>query len=425
MLKRFLLIGAAASFCVSACGESQTAARPTGAVGEFRLERFCDVPELRKSLRHTFILIDQRALAKASSAAEFAKSNGAVRDAVLAFGDPVGAIQSGALDYRERVSILLLPIDGSAAKLLFEGCVPALSPEEMAASRKGSALADFFTGGTQQSLRNEAEAFRTRIVSGIVLAAREAPGEPRPKTEGLANSSLIESMRTSGRLINAEKGLPRVVLLSNLGTIDLVGADTRAKARELGFQQGSEVGLDLGRAGLHIMLMGEGSSPLARDYAESFFLAQHARLLSWGRDMPAKLPSAPVAVSRFTGEAQYPSGPESIQVRLATDRNGALVDSWLILRGAPDRATPLTGQETCEGLKCTLRSDDGGFAQAWSLSPGADPEFNNDFPFGGVRDWEIVISGSRLIGRAFDPAVQMGTSNSISIEAHSAENANF
>lgn len=409
-----------------ACGDPQ-AARTSAAGSAFRLERFCDMPGMRSSLRHTYILLDQTVLSHAGSPQEFAAINAGVRDAVLAFGDPVGGVQSFAVDYRERVSILLLPEDGSAAKLLFEGCVPALSPEELASSREtGSALSDFFTGGVQQDLHNEAEAFRSRIVSAIVLAARERTGAASPLTGPLPDSGLIASLRASGRLINGLQGIPRIVLLSNLAGIALGDADTREKSRALGFTQGQTVGLDLGRAELHVMLINGPQSSLAREYAEAFFLAQHAQLLTWGGNTPGGLPAAPVELRRFGGDATYPSGKETVQIRVASDRNGSLVGSWLILRGRPDRATPLTGQITCSASDaCTLRGDEGGFAQAWSLAPGADPEFDAETPFGGARDWEFTIAGSRLSGRVFDPGVQLGQLGYIPVDAQTADDANF
>lgn len=426
MLRCFAMMGLGA-LLLTACGDPQSAMQSSAGGGEFRFERFCSVPNLRPSLRHTFILIDQGALSQATSAEEFAARNAAVRDAVLAFADPIGAIQSGAADYRERISVFLLPHNGSAARLLFQGCVPALSPEELAESRRqGSAIADFFTGGVQQSLHNEAEAFRGRLVSAVTLAARDAPGEARPVSGALPSSRIVASLAASGRFVTAESGVPRIVLLANLASVDLGDAESREAARSLGFEQGGALGLDLGRSELHVLLVSGRRSALARDYAEAFFLAQHARLLSWGDSTPTALPAPPVEVRRFVGEAQYPAGPEAIQIRLATDRNANLVDSWLILRGSPDRATPLTGQQTCaEAEHCTLRSDQGGFAQAWSLAPGGDPEFNNNFPFGGVRDWEIVVDDGRLTGRAFDPAVRIGASDSIAVTGRAAEGAIF
>jgi hypothetical protein len=354
-----------------------------------------------------------------------------VRDVVVAFSDPDAATLSGAMDYRERLSMLLLPADGSAARLIFEGCLPALSQEEIAAAQgENAALTNFFTGGVQQQLRNDAEQFRSRVIAALVVASREAPGPAAPETASLPETRLVQSLRASGRLINGEDGLPRIVLLSNLARTDFGETESREDARRKGFADGMESALDLGRSELHVFLADGQRSALAREYAQAFFLAQHANLMSWAGSSPTAMPAAPVTVIRYTGEASYPNGPESIQIRLAVDRNDNLVNSWLVLRGSPNRSTPLTGPQTCDGPgSCRISSDDGGFAQAWTLSPGGEPSFDNDIPFGGLREWEIETRDARLTGRVHDPAVQQigptPGNNSIGLTARIADEATF
>lgn len=401
------LASAVALLTLAACGESSIPA-PSGGGGAFRLERFCTVGNLPGSLRHTYLLLDEHALAKAETPEEFAQNNAGLRDVVVAFTDPAAASLSGAMDYRERLSILLLPADGGAAKLLFEGCLPALSPEEIASAQTaGSEIATFFTGGVQQQLHNDGEQFRSRAISALVLAARTAPGPANPETTRLIDSRLVQSLRASGRLISGQDGMPRMVLLSNMARTDFGDDASREAARHRGFAEGREAALDLGRAELHVFLADGQNAALARDYAQAFFLAQNANLLTWAGAALTTMPAAPTSIVRFTGEAAYPSGPESIQLRLAADRNGNLVNSWLVLRGSPNRSTPLTGPQTCDAPGvCHVSSDDGGFAQVWSESPGGEPEFDNTMPFGGLREWEISTRDARLTGRVFDPAVQ-------------------
>lgn len=401
-------LAAATLIALAGCGEGAVST-PSGASGAaFRLERFCAAGDLPSSLRHTYLLIDERVLNKAETPAQFAELNAGVRDVVVAFTDPAAATLSGAMDYRERLSMLLLPADGSAAKLLFSGCLPALSPEELtSAQTAGSAVSNFFTGGVQQQLNNEGDQFRARAIAALVLAARAAPGPAAPETTRLADTKLMQSLRASGRLINGEDGLPRIVMLSNLARVDLGGNSTRDAVRRQGFIEGEQTALDLGRSEMHIFLADGQNSALARDYAQAFFLAQHANVMTWGGNSLTTLPAAPRTLERYVGEAAYPNGPEAVQMRIAADRNGNLVNSWLVLRGSPNRSTPLSGPQTCEAAgSCRLSSDDGGFAQAWSPSPGGEPEFENTMPFGGLREWEIATRDARLTGRIFDPAVQ-------------------
>ena len=431
----FSVVSVCVGMVLAGCGPSQTPqgqGNTYGAGGEFRFERFCQAPGLPPSQRHTYLVIDQRAINKAETPQQFAEVNKRLRDVVLAFGDPAAASQSGSSDYRERITMLILPADGSAAKLIFEGCLPSLSPDEIQKTQKnGSAINDFLTGGIQQSFANDASLFRSRLINAIVIAARAAPNEAKSETGKLIDSSLVQSLRASGRLINAEKGLPRILLLSNLSRIDLgETTDTREKARQLGFDHGKTAALELGRSELHIFLNQGSNSGLARDYAQAFFLAQHANLITWADDAPPAMPPAPIAVRRISGEAMYPNGPETVNIRLAQDRNGVLVNSWLVLRGSPDRSTPLTGQATCDSSTvCRFRSDDAGFAQAWSISPGGEPEFDAETPFGGMRSWELTLNDETMKGAVTDPAIdQVGSTpgnKSINITGRIAESANY
>jgi hypothetical protein len=399
-----------------------------GAPQAIRFERYCTPPGLSPSLRHTFVLVDEHSIARTDTAEDFGQINAKLRNVVIGFATPDAASITGLMDHRERLSILLLPRDGTAAKLLFTGCLPSLSADELtAADRDGSAVATFFTGGVRQDISEAARTFRSRVTSALILAARAAPGPAEPETGVLAQSQLVQSLLASGQLINGENGVPRVLLLANLAQFDLGGASTPEAARRNGFTDGQTLALDLGRAELHVFLVEGESATLARDYARAFFLTRHANLMTWADDTPSSMPAAPVVVERYDGEAQYPREPEPIQIRVAADRNGALVNSWMILRGVENRSIPMTGRRVCnaEGV-CSLRSDDGGFAQAWSPNTSATPEFDRLLPFVGMREWEITTQAQTLRGRVFDPTVRIGAGageNSFNLNAAVPQNA--
>jgi hypothetical protein len=481
------------SICVAGCQES--APRPAVGSGmEFRMEEYCAIDGLPAALRHTFVLIDERTLMPSDESeraeADETLLNDGVRESVLAFADPLQATQTGATDYRERVTLLLVPRSGAAAEVLFEGCVPGLSPDELAEARQGgSAIESFFTGGLDQRLQNDRDEFRRRVALALGKAAREAEGEATPYSGNLAEGSLVASLRASGQLINADEGLPRIVILSNLARIDLGEARTREAAREQGFRDGAQAGLDLGRSEVHVFLVDGRQSALARDYAEAFFLTQQGRLLSWSGDRPTNLPPAPVSVARFEGEARFvaPDWTPPVWVRIALDRNGSLVNSWITLRGNVNRSTPFSGIRSCNSEDaCTLRADETGFAQVWrnfpdfeleaitpaptagpvpppdmgtgpasrdagqggassgaSPSPApsvpaaasicradqAQPEFCPHYPFVGVRSWEMTVEEQSLTGRLFDPSgLQIGldrNNKEIGIEARQVHDARF
>lgn len=402
-----------AALFLAACPDGNTPSKISPAAGisqAIRLEEYCTLPGLPPSGRHTYVLIDEHVVGRVEQTEDFGTTNAELRNVILAFATPNAASVTGLMDHRERLSILLLPREGTAAKLLFTGCLPSLSADELAsADREGSALATFFTGGTRQRLDEAAETFRRRVARALILAARSAPGPAEPETGRLPQSQLVQSLLASGHLVNGDAGLPRVVLLARLGEIDIDGASTSESARRNGFADGQTVALDLARSELHVFLVGDNETSLARDYARAFFLTRHANLMTWADDTPPPLPAPPVVVERYNGEALYPREPEAIQIRIAADRNGALVNSWIILRGEQNRSIPMTGRRFCNsGGRCSLRSDDGGFAQAWSPNAGGTPEFDRLLPFVGMREWEMTVQDQNFEGRVFDPTVRIG-----------------
>jgi len=489
MLRQFdrLFLSALAALVVG-CGEPAPPSAAGSAV--FTMEEYCTLDRHQSSLRQTFLFIDERTLRQPAQASESpgpepagTSLNEAVRNVVLAFGDPDRANQTGVTDYRERITLLLAPRDGAAAEVLFEGCVPGLSPEELAvARRRGSSAEAFFTGGVDQKLQNDREEFRRRIALALGKASQEAEGDATPHTGSLTDSNIIESIRASNRLINGDQGLPRIVILSNLARIDLGDAESREDVRERGFRDGARSGLDLGRSEVHVFLVEGRRSALARDYAEAFFLIQHGSLLSWTEEQPTSMPPAPVGVARFEGEAIFstPDWEPRIWVRIAYDRNGSMVNSWITLREPVDRSIPLSGIRSCEAPNdCAYRAEGTVFAQVWrnlpdfegeeELSPsprvaGAEgeggagyeasvgasrpssggstrrrscpndasqAEFCDYYPFLGVRSWEFQeLEGEHLTGRLFDPGGRLrigigSDDDGIKIDARRQDEARF
>jgi hypothetical protein len=110
-----------------------------------------------------------------------------------------------------------------------------------------------------------------------------------------------------------------------------------------------------------------------------------------------------------------------VTLRIADDGKGNLVSAWLTLLGGTNQSIPMTGQIACSSAAvCKIVSDDKGFAQAWKRKPGGEPEFANDLPFGGMRNFAFEISGNDLKGSVSDPMVQLGSDaskDSIAIKA--------
>ena len=181
--------------------------------------------------------------------------------------------------------------------------------------------------------------------------------------------------------------------------------------RKAGIGAGRKAGAELAQADIHVILP-SGKSVGGKDFFEAYWLAQGARLLSYAPDKVANVAASPVRLWRFAGQVAYPSGPELADIRIGEDGKGKLTASWLTLLGTPSFAVPMTGSILCSGADCTIRSDKGGFAQAWSDAPGGEPEFRNDLPFGGMRSFALKILGDRLTGQASGEGVYVGADQS-------------
>ncbi|MEJ1962518.1 MAG: hypothetical protein WDO56_13635 [Gammaproteobacteria bacterium] len=412
--------------CGSSAGETATVASNGAALTS---ETYCSVPDLPPSTRHTYLLLDQRALAKAATADSFVAKNAGVRDVLMMFGDPERSTQAGLMDWRERVTLLLIPADGGAARLLFSGCVPSMSPAELAAADKSSsAVSTFFKGGARQALTGEQATFRRYFIAAMLRAASDAPVAATVETGPLAQSALVKALRESGRVISPDSGLPRVVLFANLGRIEIPGVKTLSDARRAGLVDGARSGLDFARSELHVFLVDGPAADVAREYVDLFALAQKAHLVSWGKG-PSVVPLAARSVKRYSGTIQYGADVVPVQVRMAMDQDGKLVDSWFVMQGNPDVAIPLSGRLACESSdNCTVRADESGFAQAWRTSSGTAPQFDSSLPFGGARKWQFETRKNTLAGKVYDSGIRFGSDNgqsSLAVKATSAENATF
>jgi len=430
-MRQYMSKGLVACLALSlaACGSPASPGGGSVSAGEMQDERYCSIEGFESPERHTYILLDESAYSKTEDPAEFRNLNGGMLDLVLNFADPKRALASGTAAPRERVSIFVLPRTGAVANRIFTGCIPGFSAEEEAAARsENSAVRDFFTGGRAQELSNDQDGFQTQLIGAIRVAAQSAPGPAEPAAGPVLSAPLVSSLKASGRLINAETGLPRVLIYTDVTNVETADTEEVSEIREQGIAMGEASGIDLGRSEI-LMVQDNPGSDLQREFFDAFFLMQQGDLQYWGSARVGALDAPATKVERYIGEALYPGAPQTVQIRIGTDANGKLVNSWMILRGRPDRATPMTGQLVCQAGKCRIASDGGGFAQAWSPVPGGTPEFLDDIPFSGLRDFEFSISDGELQGRVFDPAVgQVGLeagNDSIPVSGSLQDNATF
>lgn len=403
-------------------GDSGSSSSSSGGVTQAtRFEAYCKPQGLTPALRQTFILVDAKALKKSALATEFAANNAFVRDVVLSFANPGLALNSGATAPRERISILLVPADGSPAQLVFTGCMPGLSADERAAaSQSGSSISEFFTGDQFKELDKDTENFLMAVIGGLTAAAKSGIDAVEPQTGALGSTALFSSLRASRGALEIPKGnVGRLIVISDLSAATFESAEDKATPAKQGQDAGYKAGGDFGMS--EVMVVQPPNSPLkGKDYLTGFLLAQGGDLTSFSSGKPGAGGRAPVKVRTFDGEAAYPSRTERVTIRIADDGKGNLTSSWLSVQGGTNQPIPMTGQITCATpATCKIVSDDKGFAQAWSPVPGGEPEFASDLPFGGMRSFAFEISGNEIKGAVSDHQVQLSddeNNNSIPVK---------
>lgn len=393
-----------------------------------------------------------------------------VRDAVVAFASPA-ALENGRSVARERIIVLVAPADGSAPKQVFTGCLPGLSQAERAdLAQNENGLKSWAIGGEVGKIDIAAKEFGGTAVGAlmqrlrsdkpsssagglrsenyckidgleqtlrqtfIIVDERSLKNEQPPEAD--EKNSLFASLAAS-RIFRTDATTSRIVLVSD----DLPKPEVHdaASARKAALADAAKTPVDFGNS--EVVVIGKGgNNDAARAYLQMYLLRLNGKLVSWSNDVSGVMPTAaPTSVRRYTGTARIPCGPngelsadEIVRIRLATDAGGKLVNSWLVLTGAPyDRAIPMTGQGICDDAgNCKLRADNQGFANIWVAERnGQEVRWDNEAPFSGLREWALETNGSNLKGEIFDSAVsQVGCEpgqKSIDIQARLQPNSDI
>lgn len=403
-LRMMLVCGLGAAALVGCKPEGGTGG--DGQRAAVRSEAYCHRADMAAALRQTVLVIDERAV-KAAEPAEMRTVNAKLFELVMGLGDPVAGLESGAMAPRERLTIMIAPADGAAPRVVFTGCVPGLSAAEMAEGRAGrsaveNAGSDFFGAGADKKVEEAARAFRLAVQGALVrMGAEPQSGGLRPG--GFEQGSLLSSLKATRRLTSDEDGMPRVFLFTDLSIFPSGGE--RSEARTAGFAAARQAGVALGGAEVYLVGANGPGPAVARDYAEAFFLGSQGDVRSWGGVAFNALTAAPVEVRTYVGEIAYPFDRFPARLIVGRDAQGRLVNSWLITRTDGEWATPVTGALTCRDEVCRLLGDEGGLAQAWSIDPDPEPEFDLNLPLGGLREIEAEVTPDRAEGFVSDPII--------------------
>ena len=194
-----------ATLGLAACGPGQGDGTPArnGGGSVVRAEAACDVKGVKAPLRRTVILVDAKALRKSDDGLTFAERNTAFRDLILSIADPAAALPAGTSAAREQIVIAVVPADGSAARTAFVGCIPGMSPQELAAAQqRESGVSSMFSSGVARGLEEQATNFRTQLIGGMVAAASQGAEATGSQSGTVDAAPFLTGVRASKGLFD-------------------------------------------------------------------------------------------------------------------------------------------------------------------------------------------------------------------------------
>jgi hypothetical protein len=311
---------------------------------------------------------------------------------------------------RERVTILLARKDGAGTKVVFSGCLPFFSPAERGRIEANGgylrSVKAFFGSDEAADARRAMDLFRIHLGNAMRAALDpSALSRFEPQGQPLSASALVSSLK-QGTIVNFAYGLPRIVLYSDLQRFFGSLPGSTEAARQAGQREGNAA--DLNFRGAEFYVVGMSGGGVSRDALDMFLLASHAELagLSGAAALPAFLP-APVHVTRYQGRIVYPDNTFAVRLRLATDENGTVVNSWISVQASNEQYVPIHGVVTCGQFGCSFAGDQI-FAQLWYAGRGGarPPLLGPSLPFAGARNLNLSITNSRVTGSISDPLIR-------------------
>ena len=349
-------------------------------------------------LRQSIVILDEAAVAGLEPSAwtrpilEFADA--------LDSGVPNGAMQPG-----ERLSILVVRRDGSDLATVFVGCSPNISQADREArERNAGTLEKFFQGSVAQRLETERKSFSRALTTAFAIPikwSRQAGGKSGEP------GSFLRALQSAPRLVDLANGMPRVLIVSSFDVGVAIPASPRA-ARELGFEVGAKSGIDLKRAEVYVTAAGAPIEAQTQAFAHGFLLRSRGHLAGWrARGLPPLL-NAPVSVSIYGGTVKWADVNAPVLIRIAADAQGELVNSWIEVTTGASKAAPISGKALCRSeTSCEIRGDGRLLGQSWNPDGGEKPVFLPDYPWSGLRYFELIETGGAGVVRIWDPSATL------------------
>lgn len=354
------------------------------------------------ALRQSLVIIDEQ-LIKTGDNSRWIRP-------VLEFADALGPEQRGAMAPRERLTISVARRSGNDLATIFSGCSPNISEaDRRKLEAESGGLTTFFTGSVAQRLQKERDAFERSLTTAFQIAVRwQAAGAP-PAEPG----AMLRSLASSPKLIDLARGIPRILIVSPLDLLPAYPGSAKA-ARLAGFEQASLLGLDLQRAEVYVAAIGAPAQPQLRPYFEALLLRARGVVVGWRQDGLPPIASPPESVSVYAGNVQWSDINAPVQIRIAADAQGNLVNSWVEITAGRSLASPITGKLICRGERqCEATGDGRNMGQSWNPEPGERPVFDRSFAWTGLRYFALSEQREQIVARIWDPEARVRINDTV------------
>jgi hypothetical protein len=348
-----------------------------------------------RPLRQSIVIIDENLIVDGDNSRW-------IRPA-LEFSDALGGVQRGTMLPGEPLTIYVAKQSGADLAAVFVGCSPNISDAERHKRESDSSKIGVFFGG---SVAAQLEKIRTDFEKAMTTSFGIAVRGHKQSAKS-ASASIFRSVASAPRLLDLSKGIPRIFILSSFeGSAS--ASETPRLARERGFEAGAQAGIDLQRAEIYVSNAGETVSPRARAFTEAFLLRSRGHVAGWRAEGVPQLLNAPVSLSVFAGTVKWSDIQAPIQIRIAADPQGNLVNSWVEITAGRSLASPITGKIICQSdQNCEATGDGRNMGQSWNPDPGEKPAFDPSFAWTGLRYFSLRRTGNKGVARIWDPQAQV------------------
>jgi hypothetical protein len=277
----------------------------------------------------------------------------------------------------------------------------------------------FIGRDVRSQIEKEKLAFQSSLLQTMTELAKLRASRSEGQKTGSDGIGFLQALSFAGGAFDLAEGIPRIIFVSPMKLpISRSFADVKA-AREQGFTLASKLGVDFQRAEVYVTGLSSEASKYTRDFAQTLFLGMKGRLAATSGDALPAFADWPISVSVFGGFIDYVGVKVPMQIRLAIDRSGSLVNSWMEVSVVRPVATPLTGKAICTAgtdEQCEITGDGKDFAQLWVTDVGPEPTFDPKLPLSGVRHFEFTVAGGSARGKVYDPNVLFSGKKEMSFE---------